>query len=135
MCSSHYHKWLRTAENPPKKPNARLLVIEAMPGTSSELVKKTGLHVDSVRKAIKKIHGTEAYIKGWKWVGTSKSPIYTKGNKPDVPCNLQAATRAEYSRRYKERHPERVRLSEAMRKMVRKARRNPQTWFSPLGMP
>lgn len=133
MCAQHYNKWLRTVENPPKKPNARKLVLEALPGTCRQIAEKTGLHLDSVQTKIKGMRGTEVYVKGWCWSGMAKTPIYAKDNKPDAPCLLQAMTRQEYWQRYRERHPERVRLSEENRRMVRKARNKPQTWFSALG--
>lgn len=133
MCSQHYHKWLRTVENPPKKPNARKLVLEALPGTCREIAEKTGLHLDSVQTKIKGMRGKAVYVKGWCWSGCAKTPIYAKGNNPDVPCDLIGAGPAEYKRRYKLRHPERVKQSDEKRRMVRKARSKPQTWFSALG--
>lgn len=133
MCSQHYNKWLRTVDNPPKKPNARDLVLKALPGTCRQIAEKTGLHLDSVQTAIKNLRGSAVYVKGWRWSGMAKTPIYAKGNKSDAPCNLTGISAAEHKRRYKEKYPERVKLTDEKRRMVMRARRKPQTWFSALG--
>jgi hypothetical protein len=76
------------------------------PMTGQELCQELGLSKDGVRKALNGLHeARRIYIRDWPYLGTQRSRQWAFRNcgQPDAP-KPEACTRAEWNRRYRERH-------------------------------
>jgi hypothetical protein len=132
MCVKHYSKWMRAVEVKPKKPNAQQLVLDALPGTSKEIAAKTELCICAVRDKLRELRGNGVYVSSWKGDGLSKLAVYSRGNKKDVP--RPCMTTAEYSRRYRQKHPEKVQQRSRTQWAIQKAKARPNSWLGALGI-
>lgn len=134
MCVKHYSKWMRSVAVRPTKPNARELVLSALPGTSAQIATATDLCIGSVREWIRKLRGTEVYVARWKKEGNLRLAVYARGAKKDKPCTIPAMTSAEYSKRHRAAHLERVRQRQRTYYALQKAKSRKATWASALGV-
>lgn len=125
MCAKHYRKWIYATPNPPKKPNARELILAALPGTYDDLAKKTGLSKGSLVEWVPKLRGKELYVCDWQKKGCTRVMVFAKGAKPDVPCNIPPMTKAEYGKRYRERHHDKVLQRQRMHYAIKRAKVRP----------
>ncbi len=84
----------------------RALVLAAMPGTSTELMDKTGLSRTTVWRWSNDLHAAgECHISAWTRVegGGPFMPTYSPGPGKDVRCFLKAYTEMQKSRRFRAR--------------------------------
>lgn len=97
----------------------RQLVLDAMPGSKSEIAAKTGLSKGVVGRWVDELH-SEGKCRIWKWrrpeaVRGPHMPIYKAGEGEDKPKNIEYLTEAEKSVRYREKQARLARQEEVHR--------------------
>lgn len=129
-------------------------VLEAMPGSHTDIMKKTGFTRDSVKHHIASLRGDfnrRCYVGNWEPCKESSVPvpIFYKGDFPDVPQPPKQST-AKISRKYRrnirraiekarEGKPYKLQYSRHVARalasdLAARTSVNPQHWFSALGL-
>lgn len=77
-------------------------VLAALPGTRGQIIERTELHKDTVRKILRKLHGKELRVGRWKRhpVHGPSIAVFVRGGGADAPDNLPRMTSAQRSARY-----------------------------------
>lgn len=126
MCHKHYLRWLRSDVPKPKLQTARELLLECMPGATSELIERTGLARSWAFRVIKQMHEAgEIYVSEFRHQGLKGGhyiQVWDAGPGEDAKLTRQ----------------ERQKVSQWMlsEKLARKkVARRPNTWLSALGVP
>lgn len=91
------------------RPNVRELVLSGLPGTRSQIERKSGVSSSSVGKWLAILRGESAvHVGGWRRSKHgSKKPIFFAGAGEDKP-EPKTLTPEQSQKRFRRRHPERV---------------------------
>lgn len=103
-------------------------ILQAMPGTQAELVRKSGWHQGTVSRWIKVLRAEGAiHIVKWRPPGASgtASAVHGRGPGVDEPCPYKAKTGSQKWQRVKEIHGmEGLRRKRHVREMVKRAKKD-----------
>jgi hypothetical protein len=112
---------------PRKYHNAKADILQSMPGTTAQLVEKSGWHIDTVHRWLRRMRKTgECRIADWQRPNRSGNfvPIYGMGPGEDAPCTLKPLTPSEDWKLAKQRYGmDTLRAKERARHWALKARR------------
>lgn len=80
----------------------KLVLLKAMPGSQSELVKRTGHSQGGASRMVGELHAAgKCHIVRWRRAKAGPAiPVYAAGAGVDKPCNVVPMTSTERSRRY-----------------------------------
>lgn len=117
------------------KVSHKQFVIDALPGTFSEIIAKSGVKKDTVIRWLRIMQDSgECYVKRWKR-SKAQGPlmrVYAFGKGKDA-MRPERLSMAVYKKRYRERHPLEVDIYNARRRAINEANRaarTPQNWAS-----
>jgi|SRR5471030_1751024 len=114
------------------------LIVRALPGTISDLVKKSGCAESTIRRWLNRMRADgECHIARWRRTGGSLTPFYVAGRGVDAVCNLKARTNAQYCRRSRAKmqgteHGDVQHARELARKVADRSAAKQQTWAAAL---
>jgi hypothetical protein len=88
----------------PRQPGFRILIARSLPGSMTDLVRKSGCAESTIRRWLHRMRadGT-CHISGWERNCSSITAIYSAGPGPDAPCRLKRKTSAQYSKEWRDR--------------------------------
>lgn len=119
-------------------PGFKKAILAALPGTVLEIRERTGLAESTIRRWARKLRGTEMRISHYIRTGGLYTPHYVAGAGKDAkePAPM---TGAEYCRRWREKarksgELEFVYARRHARDRANRAKKQPQSWLSALGL-
>jgi len=115
------------------RPNVRELVLSGLPGTRAQIKRKSGASSSSVGKwlAILRAEGSVHVGKWQRSKHGAKKPIFFAGAGEDKP-EPKTLTQSQSDKRFRRRHPDRVKEIQDNAYRRRKMREKGHGWFAAL---